>query len=270
MKKLFILFISLLITSPVLALNMNINGHLKGGEFVNIEFVSSDDNSSTANYFEYLYDLNSRMKRAWNPPTHARSSKTVFQFDMNPKRQTTNHICLLRTSGYKDVDQSAMATLRKDVLFKNLPDEEYDGRVTLKATFIRSVFARPDIKNNGTVIAMTKRAKKSYAKNIDMLSQKNICKQYVKFVDRRLKDKLILSDHPAMYASVFQFDILKDGSVSNIKITVNSQNKSFNDDVINKLSNMKFNPFPPALLEDKITLEYYVSNHLKNGPKNKF
>ena len=262
MKKLFILFMSLVIAAPVFAFSLDKRRHLNFGEFVNVEFVSSQDSKSTAYYFDYIYDLNSRMKDAWNPPTHIKSSKTIYTFDINPKKQTINHINLLRTSGFEDVDRSAMATLRNDVVFKNLPDENYDGSVTLKATFVRSVFGKADVYNNGTVIVMTKDSKKTYAKDIDMASQKRICKKYVKYVNKELKKSFVLSDHPAMYMSTFKFDILKNGRVDNIRVTLTSSGRAFNNDVIKKLSDTKFEPFPPAFLKDKITLEYKVSNHL--------
>ena len=67
--------------------------------------------------------------------------------------------------------------------------------------------------------------------------------------------------------AVFKFDVLKDGSVDNVVITATSGDRKFNNDVIKKLSVTQFEPLPPLLLKDKITLEYKISNHYKKPSK---
>ena len=266
MKKFLILLISVLIATPVFAFSFDKKGHLKCGKFVNIETVSLIGNPSIS-YRGYISDLESAMKSAWNPPMHIKSSRTVYNFEISPKDKTISHINLLRTSGFEDVDRSAMATLKQDIVFKNFPDANYNEKITYRATFTRSVLGKSDVKNNDTVIVMTQNCKKTFLKSMKAPFQKRCGKAYLKQITNELKRDFILSDHPAMFMSVFKFDILRDGSVDNVVVTATSSDKKFNDDVIKKLSGTQFEPLPPLLLKDRITLEYKISNHIKKPSK---
>ena len=266
MKKFLILLISVLIATPAFAFSFDKRGHLKFGKTVNIESVSSLDNSFTS-YRGYISDLESAMKSVWNPPTHIKSSRTVYNFEINPKDKTISHINLLRTSGFEDVDRSAIATLRQDIVFKNFPNENYNEKIIFRATFTRSVLGKSDVNNNDTVIVMTQNCKKTFFKSMKAPFQKRCGKAYLKQVTKELKRDFILSDHPAISMAVFKFDVLKDGSVDNVVVTATSGDRKFNNDVIKKLSVTQFEPLPPLLLKDKITLEYKISNHYKKPSK---
>ena len=267
MKKFLILLIAVLIATPVFAFSFDKKGHLKFGKSVNIEVVPPYNNDFVVQHRVYFSDLESVMENSWRPPIHIKSSRTVYTFEINPEKKTINHINLLRTSGFEDVDRSAMATLRQDVIFKNFPDEKYDENIVFKATFIRSVLGRPEVQNNDTVIVMTQNCKKALAKSMKAPFQKQFGKKYIEQITKELKRDFILSDHPAMFMSVFKFDILKDGSVDNVVVTTTSGVRNLNEDVIKKLSGTQFEPLPPILLKDKITLEYKISNHIKKPSK---
>ena len=268
MKKFLFLVIGLLFFSPAFGFNFDSTGHFNAGESVNIEIIKPQEDFNIDNYIDYISNLNSNLKNNWNPPTHLKSSKTVYIFEINPQKQVINHIKLVRTSGFKDVDRSALALLRNDIIFKEFPKSSENTKLTIKATFVRSVFGRPDVINNGAVTVLTKDSKRNQIKKAEGFSQKIYCRRYINKVTQQLKKEFELSDYPAVFQSVFDIEINRYGKVDKVSLTATSSDRNFNKEVMTRLYNTQFVSFPDKFLLPKINLEYKISNHLKK-PSNK-
>ena len=265
MKRFLLLIIFLIFMLPVYSADLDVKGRLKFGKEVSITL--QENTVLSANFDEYLNNLSENLRKRWNPPNHNKDLRVVLRISIH-NDGSLKSMKVIRTSGFNNVDRSALALIQENSSFASFPSGAKEQSLNFIVTLDRYILGHPTIKANDTMIVLSERSLKDYTYlTLNSEDEKGVCKDYLKTVTKSLKESLILSNHPRILMSYFKFDITRSGQIANIEMTRTSGDKNFNNEILEKLQASTLPEFPAELSADKITVEYRIGNNPSQRPR---
>ena len=258
----------------------------------NIVLFEEDDVLSV-DYSRYLDVMSKTVQDTWRPQSYHKDL-TLKVIALIKRDGTLKRYKVIKSSGYKDVDFTALAALQVNVPYEKFPEGSTEKYIKAIFTFDRYLIGsvrkntntrtandsayrtavipdtQTDFLRNYTDISgdaniQPTRQLELYAYNqLTDPAQKALCKQYLDYVTSTMQQKLVIDDD--MPLSSFRFNIKKDGTVENVRLITSSDGKVKAEEVAIQISKIIFRGFPQGLnfKNNKVTVEYQVGESLLN------
>ena len=255
------------------------------GKSVTSYIVLDDDEVLSVDYGKYLNKINSIVRKTWLPQSYRKDLKisviALFKNDGTVKRYK-----VLRSSGSKSVDITALAALQVNSPFDVFPAGAEEKFIRVKFLFSRYLlngktanyndnqedysynfnnYQTPVPYSNSIVEPTPQFELCAYDQLLDP-SQKGLLKNYLDYVTGTLKGAINVTDEDAPL-SYFRFNIRPDGIAENIKLITSQDGKTFAENVAVQISNIIFRKFPPELRlkNNRLTVEYHIGTGTLEG-----
>ena len=159
MKRFLLLIIFLIFMLPVYSADLDVKGRLKFGKEVSITL--QENTVLSANFDEYLNNLSENLRKRWNPPNHNKDLRVVLRISIH-NDGSLKSMKVIRTSGFNNVDRSALALIQENSPFASFPSGAKEQSLNFIVTLDRYILGHPTIKANDTMIVLSERSLKDY------------------------------------------------------------------------------------------------------------
>lgn len=96
-------------------------------------------NETSVDFAPFMKKLQREIKLNWKPPKKNKSNRVVLLFTVSKNGKVSN-IKVLKSSGYEDVDKSAIKAVKDTAPFDPLPAEFEDNQVDIQFTFDYNIY----------------------------------------------------------------------------------------------------------------------------------
>ena len=260
------------------------------GRTVSSSILPLNDQIPSIDYSQYINYISKKVQNTWRPQSyHKNLSLTVHALFKNDG--TIRRYKVVESSGYKDVDFTALAALQVNSPYEKFPEGATDKYIKVKFVFDRyligTVMQNSSRENKllygtqtttntpqgdllrsynsipvNTNIQPTQELENYVYDQLTNPAQKDLCKEYLDYITATIQQKVLTDDN--MPLSYFRFNIKKDGTVENVRLITSSDGKVKAEEVAIQISKIIFRGFPQGLnfKNNKVTVEYQFGEGL--------
>lgn len=226
---------------------------------MSLVFIQNMAHSQDIYLVAYLNRLQNKVKSNWILPHGQNDKKTIIQFIIDNEGKIENSK-IIRSSGDQDFDNTALTSISKSAPFEHFSDNLKEEKMTICFTFTQDsldavqILDKPSIeKKFQTINQFNLNSNDDINTTIDNVN----FKPYLKSLQEKIKSNWNPPNDAISKKNLFLFKILKDGSLSNLKLLQTSGHQNYDQQALIAINkSAPFDPLPNEFSKKSIDVQF--------------